>query len=117
MQIREHSGGAAALLLLAVAVLLAVPGSLPRNASPYASSPAPLPLAGSTERAKLDWCLDNVGMIHDVHWAAACAKLAEETQVDDPIDCTLPDDRARPLNAARASEEQQCLAEASPGPR
>ena len=102
MQIRAHSGAAAVLLLLAVAVLLAVSGSLPHRAS----------LSG-TQRAKVEWCLDNVSMIHDVHWAAACAKLAEETQGDDSPDCTLPDDRARPLNAARGKEEQQCFDEAS----
>jgi hypothetical protein len=36
---------------------------------------------------------------------------------DDSPDCTLPDDRARPLNVARAKAEQQCLDDAVAGDR
>ena len=111
MRIREHSGGAAAILLLAAAVLLAF--GLQRSPSPPAPVLQPLARASPPARAKMEWCLEHVTMVHDLHWAVACMKVAQEGQGDDLPDCTLPDDRARPLNAARGKAEQQCFDEAA----
>ena len=110
MRIRDHPDTAAAFVLLAVAVLSASWGP------PAFRTPAQmLPPEGSSARLKLEWCRENVAIVHDVYWASACSRRAAEGNDDDSPDCTLPDDRALPLNAARARAEQQCLDEARPG--
>ena len=112
----------------------------PRDAPLLDAVPHALPPPGSSARKTLDWCRENVAMVADVYWASACTAVAGEQQQrlracsadpaphptgrpdplcapgapppDDSPDCTLPDDRARPLNAARAKAEQMCLDDA-----
>jgi len=90
----------------------------PQAPTPPATHSQALPLPGSSARAALEWCRENVSIIHDVHWATACAAHAETQRAshaeaaDDSPDCTLPAERAATLNAARAQAEDQCLAEA-----
>ena len=112
----------------------------PRDTPLLAPAPHALPPAGSSARKTLDWCRENVAMVADVYWASACTAVAGEQQQrrrtcdaasesepanradplcapgaptpDDSPDCTLPDERARPLNAARAKAEQMCLDDA-----
>jgi hypothetical protein len=105
MHIRVVATTTAAMLLGSVVVLDTLSGAPPAAAATEAGMAA-LP-AGSRGRIALDHCRQNVGMIHDVHWAAACAARAD----DDSPDCSLPPAQADPLNAARASAEAQCLAE------
>jgi hypothetical protein len=106
MRIQDHPGTAAAFLLAGMAALQ---GPLP--VAPNASAERTLPLPGTSARMALEWCRENVSIIHDVHWATACATQGE----DDSPDCTLPDDRASILNADRAQAEDQCLADAVAG--
>jgi hypothetical protein len=66
----------------------------------------------------LERCLEQVTTVHDVYWAAACMQSAERAvaqgrEGDDAPDCTLPSERAGPLNAARAEADQRCMAEAA----
>lgn len=145
MRIRHHPHTPAALLLGGIAALYALlggGGGVPHG-PPYRPGAQPdqrpLPAPGTNERKSLDWCRHNVGIIHDVYWASACAVLADEqrqrraacTQAaaspsgagdvachaaleppDDSPECTLPNERALLLNTARANAEQQCLDEA-----
>jgi hypothetical protein len=118
-------------------VLHATVGALhdePARGFTLAVPPQVLPPPGSSARSRLDWCGEQVAMIHDVHWASACELLARERQArhaaclrekpaagceaeleppDDSPDCTLPDRRALALNQARARAEQQCIDEAA----
>lgn len=94
-------------LLAGVAVLaLALAGARRDSAPP--PSPAARPSLA------LERCLENVAIIHDVYWAAACSTYAQEQRAakhfdaDDSVDCTLPDARAAVLNKARAADEAQC---------
>jgi len=124
---------AAVLLLVGIAALQALlDAAAGWPQAVLRAAPAPparaLPAAGSSERKAMEWCLQNVAMIHDVYWASACSVEAELQQArrvacqphcgagfeppDDSPDCTLPEHRARELNAARAKAEQQCMDEA-----
>jgi len=124
MRSRDHADTAAAILLMGLAVLhglLGGGGGWPPAASFLEPVAKPLPSLGSSARNALEWCQANVAIIHDVHWASACSVLAEEqrgqegAEPDDSPECTLPDDRAGPLNLARARAEQQCVDEALAG--
>src|SRR5690242_11220442 len=100
MRIPIHSGASAALLLAAMASAgLWIIASMP---------PRPLPAPAPAARVALERCLEQVATVHDVYWAAACMQTA-----DDWPDCTLPTEKARPLNAARAADDQRCMAEAA----
>jgi hypothetical protein len=121
MRIRPDPGTAAATLLVGMFALqwLAGPGGRwPQSFTPPVNNSRALPLPGSSARAALEWCRENVTIIHDVHWATACSTHAEVQRAshaeaaDDSPECTLPADRASALNAARAQAEDQCLAEA-----
>jgi len=121
MRSRDRADTAAAILLMGLAVLhglLNGGGAWRPDAPLLAPAERQLPSLGSSARNTLEWCRANVTIIHDVHWASACSVLAEEqrgqagAEPDDSPECTLPDDRAGPLNLARANAEQQCLDEA-----
>jgi hypothetical protein len=146
MRIRHHPHTPAAVLLAGIAALAALlgggggaPWAALQGASRAPVAPA-LPAPGSTERKAFDECRHNVSIVHDVYWASACTVLADEHRqlrsacmasrgspqllcppllepVDDSPECTLPDDRAASLNAARAQAEQECLDEATASPR
>ncbi|HET8748619.1 MAG TPA: hypothetical protein VFM98_23700 [Ramlibacter sp.] len=122
----------AVLLLVGIAALQALldaAAGWPQDVLRAAPAPPALPAAGSRERKAMEWCLQNVAMIHDVYWASACSVEAEMQQarrvacqphcaaglepLDDSPDCTLPEHRARELNTARAKAEQQCMDEAT----
>ena len=139
MHIREHPAIAAAVLLAGLASaysLLGAAGWWPQALTPGGNPGKALPFSGSGARIALEWCRENVGIIHDVHWANACSTHAEQQRAlqlaclraqtsaasgvacdtdrevpDDSSDCTLPDALARPLNLARAKAEQACLVE------
>ncbi|MEJ8837234.1 hypothetical protein [Ramlibacter sp. AN1133] len=139
MRLRNHPEITAAILLVGLAALhalLGAAGGWPQGALLAAPLPRPLPPVGSSARKDMDWCLQNVTMIHDVYWASACTVAAGEQRArrvaclahppgngrscdagleppDDSSDCTLPDSRARDLNAARARAEQQCFDQAA----
>ena len=109
MRVPGRPEAAAAMLLGGIAVLHAsMDLTVRRTQELAATAPRPLPAAGSSARKNLEWCLRNVGIVHDVYWASACVGQSP----DDSPDCTLPDKRALPLNTARAQAEQQCLDEA-----
>jgi hypothetical protein len=101
-----------------------------------------VPAPGTSARRAFDWCRENVANIHDEYWASACAVVATQQHQrrracaatpadsvgpvdpvcapdapapDDSPDCTLPDERAKPLNLARAQAEDNCLADALAG--
>lgn len=120
MHIRHHPSTAAALLLAGIAVLNALLGAGPSRFLMPSNSDAGMapPALGGNARMVLERCRENVAMIHDVHWAFACmanardAKASGADTADDSPECTLPDDRAVGLNAARSSAENQCMAEA-----
>jgi hypothetical protein len=138
MRVRDRPETLAAMLLVGLAALNALigaAGGAPRLGTPVAAAPQPLPALGSSARKDMDWCLRNVSIVHDVYWASACAVDAQQQRArraacllahpagdascgtgleppDDSSDCTLPDARARDLNAARARAEQQCFDEA-----
>lgn len=139
MRLQDHPETTAAMLLVGLAALhglLGAAGGWPQGVLLAAPAPRPLPPVGSRARKDIDWCLENVSMIHDVYWASACAVDAQEQRArriaclgphagdrracetgleapDDSTDCTLPEHRARDLNTARAKAEQQCLDEAA----
>jgi hypothetical protein len=101
MRVRFSATTGAALLLAGMAVLHA---SLGRS---------PTVLPPGRPQAAVNWmallrCEEQVANIHDVHWAAAC--MANE---DDSAECTLPDERAGPLNMARAKAEARCVIDAT----
>ena len=138
MRLANHPQATAAVLLVGLAALHALLGAAgggPQGALRATAAPHPLPPVGSSRRKDLDWCLQNVSIIHDVYWASACAVAAREQRArrnaclarrtgaegacameaeppDDSTDCTLPEQRAGELNAARARAEQQCLEDA-----
>ena len=116
MRIRDHDT-ATAILLVGVVVLSAWWIAPPRPAPPREPAREWLPPPGSRARATLEWCRENVSIVHDVYWASTCRVVADEAAsgmepADDSPDCTLPDDRALLLNQARSKAEQQCLEEA-----
>jgi hypothetical protein len=121
MQIRHHPATAAAILLGSMAVLHALLGGS-GGASLLHPAERPLPSPATPAGKTLEWCRGNVSIIHDVYWASACSVVAEEQRKATPApneapdgspDCTLPDDRARSLNLARAKADQQCVEEAA----
>ena len=79
MHIREHPAIAAAVLLAGLASAYSLIGAgngwLQAMTARSDGSGAP-PLAGGSARVALEWCRENVGMIHDVHWANACSTHA-----------------------------------------
>lgn len=101
MRVHFSATASAALLLAGMAVVHAWLGRSPSVMPP----PAPQPIIN---RAAVLRCEEHVANIHDVHWAAAC--MAQE---DDSAECTLPDERAGPLNMARAKAEARCLTDAT----
>ena len=139
MRIRDHPAIAAAILLSGLASaysLLGSAGGWLRAVAPGSNAASESPFQGSGARVALEWCRENVGIIHDVHWANACVTHAEQQRAlqvaclrgktsapgaipcdtnlrapDDSPDCTLPDPMAQPLNLARARAEQACLVE------
>ena len=119
MHIRHRPETQAALLLAAMLVLHVLLGGSGSSSLLRAMQHA-VPSPGSSADKELAWCRANVSIIHDVHWASACSIVAQEQResqssgepADDLPDCTLPDQRALPLNMARAKADQQCLAEA-----
>jgi hypothetical protein len=139
MRIRDHPESTAAILLVGIAALhamLGAAGGWPQGVLLAGPVLRPLPPVGSSARKDMDWCLQNVSIIHDVYWASACVVDAQQQYdrrvaclathpgkdracdtglgpPDDSSDCTLPDIRARDLNVARARAEQQCLDEAA----
>lgn len=117
MRIRDHPGTAAAILLVGSLALHGLLGSRiwPAPATVIAPARQPLPAPGTPARNSLEWCSENVAMIHDVYWASACDAAAKAGEAEDSTDCTLPNERARPLNAARARAEQKCLDDALAG--
>jgi hypothetical protein len=110
MRIRLDATTTAAVLLSTMALLNAVTGGrelrLPAVLWP-AQSARPWMPRNEFERLALEICRENVTIIHDVHWAAACMTNPE----DDASDCTLPDERAATLNAARWAAEDRCVDE------
>ncbi|GAB3657130.1 hypothetical protein [Ramlibacter alkalitolerans] len=139
MRIRDHPESTAALLLVGIAAFHAMfdaAGGWPQGALLARPVLRPLPPVGSSARKDMDWCLQNVAIIHDVYWASACVVAAQQQDArrvaclashpgkdhacetglgppDDSSDCTLPDQRAGELNVARAKAEQQCMDEAA----
>ena len=117
MRIADHPEATAAILLVGLVALHGWLGgglTWPRSAALVAPARQALPAPGSNARKTLEWCRENVTIIHDVYWASACASAGKAGEAaDDSPDCTLPDDRARALNMARAKAEQQCLDEAT----
>jgi len=53
--------------------------------------------------AVLEPCLRAAELLYLITWAAACSKTE-----DDSNDCTLPDSRAAPINAALNADQAQC---------
>ena len=107
----------ASALLACVAALTLLGGvaRLGRQLEPTAAARPPLPSPA------LQRCIENVNMVYDVQWAAACTAYAQEQRaalrsdaVDDSPDCTLPDTRAAMLNAARDADEAHCSAQSPP---
>ena len=117
MRIGHQPVMAAVILLAGMAASYGLLGS--RHAAVPATALAPvrqsLPAPGTQARSALDWCHENVAIIHDLYWATACAAAADVGEAEDSTECTLPYERARPLNAARERAEQQCLDEALAG--
>lgn len=99
----------AALLLVGLAMLNAVTTRRPAQDTPVvAQTHGPVALLATDGRMALRRCREHVAIIHDVHWAAACMGNLP----DDSPECTLPDERAAPLNLARAKAEERCVHEA-----
>lgn len=109
MQIRPHAPTTAAMLLGGIAALHALLGFGMRQPPPADDTArmAIAPAFGSSGRIVLERCRENVGIIHDVYWAAACLATP-----DDSPECTLPTARAQDLNASRATAEARCFDEA-----
>lgn len=145
MHLRDHPGTAAAILLACSAAhyaALDLMRSWPRAAALSTPVHTVLPAPGTSARRAFDWCRENVANIHDEYWASACSVVAAEQRQrrltcavplagasgppdpvcapdasapDDSPDCTLPDERAQPLNLARTEAEDNCLADAVAG--
>jgi hypothetical protein len=104
----------AGLLLAGLALLDAVTGRWPAVVPPQAAQePGRIAMLAPDGRIALQHCRAHVAIIHDVHWAAACLGNPR----DDSPECTLPDERAAPLNLARARAEERCFHEASAASR
>ena len=130
MRLRFNADRTAAILPMGACVLaLFVVAAAARRDT---SSPPPVRSAAASlsngARSVLEQCQENVWMIHDVHWAAACSANAEEEMrkrssapsfdaPDDSPDCMLPMSRAATLNAARTAAEDMCMDEAAAADR
>jgi hypothetical protein len=140
MHIRPNATIAAAILLAAIAASVST-GVGQREIQPADETGALLAALGTSGRSALQQCRENVAIIQDVHWAAACMANAAEVNAkraaclgeeppqgatvtpgpcesaleppDDSPECTLPDARAFALNAARTAGENRCLDEAA----
>jgi hypothetical protein len=126
--------------LIAV-VLLAGVAVLFRAAVPVPGERAVTVMSSGPQRLALERCEKHVLMVHDVRWAAACMVLAEQeeaqhaqcladpaivgspqlgkdycnrafAEADGSAECTLPPERAAPLNAILQDEEDKCAVEA-----
>lgn len=106
MRIRLDATTTAAVLFSAMALLNAISGGLGLELSSGQSARARV-AQNESERVAVESCRENVTIIHDVHWAAACMV----NPGDDSTECTLPDDRAGNLNAARWAAEDHCVDE------
>ncbi|MES2999128.1 MAG: hypothetical protein V4787_00425 [Pseudomonadota bacterium] len=111
MRIRLEPTMTAALLLSAMALLNAVMDSIGPGLSQQLAAAQPARARspqGEFERLAVEICRENVTIIHDVDWAAACMA----NPGDDSAECTLPDARAAKLNAARWAAEDRCVDDA-----
>ena len=106
MHVRLNATTSTAILLASVAAINAWNGSIGGR---HDASSQPYATLSSNGRIVLESCRQNVTIIHDVHWAAACMGNAE----DDSPECTLPEDRAAALNTARSAAENVCMVEAT----
>ena len=113
MRIRLDPTTLAALVLLLAGVAVAsgwLAARLPADAPARHASK----VLGAGPRADVERCMEQVATVHDVYWAAACMQAAQAAGVQDDLpDCTLPPERAGPLNAARAADDQRCLSQTS----
>jgi len=142
MHIRPNATIAAAILLAAIATSV-VTNFGKREIQPADETAGLLAALGTSGRSALQQCRENVAIIQDVHWAAACMANAAEVNAkraaclgeeppqgatpgpcesaleppDDSPECTLPDARAFALNAARTAGENRCLDEAAAAER
>jgi hypothetical protein len=142
MHLRDHPGTAAAILLACIAAHYAAfdrARAWTGSATLLAPARHVLPAPGSSARRAFEWCRENVAIIHDEYWASACTVVAAEQRQrrlacggarpgkaapadplcapdapapDDSPDCTLPNERAKALNLARAKAEDNCLDDA-----
>jgi hypothetical protein len=123
---------------LIAGMLLAGAAVLYRAAFPVPGEPA---VTAGPQRVALEHCEKHVLMVHDVRWAAACMVLAEQAEArhaqcladpaivgnpqlgkdycnrafaeaDGSAECTLPPERAAPLNAILRDDEEKCAVEA-----
>ena len=108
MHIRLNATAATGIFLAGVAAINAGHGAIGGFRLANFSIPEPVAALSSSGRNVLERCRQNVTIIHDVHWAAACMGNAE----DDSPECTLPEDRAAVLNTARTVAENMCVDEA-----
>jgi hypothetical protein len=77
-------------------------------------SPAPDPAiyVKVTRSAALQHCTEGVILFHDVRWAAACMKQAEQDPLaDGSADCDLPAPKAARLYELLKEGELKCVAE------
>jgi hypothetical protein len=129
---------------LIAAALLAGAAVLYRAAVPVPGEGAVTSMPSGPQRLGLERCKEHVLMVHDVRWAAACTVLAEQeatrhaqcladaamvgnpqlgkdycnrtlAEADGSAECTLPPERAAPLNAMLRDDEEKCAVEARAG--
>jgi hypothetical protein len=67
--------------------------------------PAPSPQRVALAPASVEHCRRAAELLHDVHWATACAAHGDTGE-----DCMLPHAQAARVNALLATEESRCLA-------
>ena len=133
---RKPAATTATLTSLVAAAVLLQAWMILRTAAP---SPSPSPVLAAPVRPATEPCVAHASLIHDVHWAAACMRVATQENerhaaclrdwdiMDDPArgrafcdrtyggadgspDCTLPSDSAARLNAMLREMEQRCEA-------
>ena len=108
MNIRLNATAATGIFLVGVAAINAGHGAIGRVRPANFALSEPAAALSTNGRHVLERCRQNVTIIHDVHWAAACMGNTE----DDSPECTLPEDRAAALNTARSTAENMCIDEA-----
>ena len=143
MHIRPNATIAAAILLAAIGLSVGTHVGK-REIQPAGETGKLLAALGSSGQSALQQCRENVAIIQDVHWAAACMANAAEVSAkraeclreepvpgttapsgceaaleppDDSPECTLPEARAFALNLARTAGENRCLDEAAAAER